>query len=65
METRYFTYPEEEQDSDQNNGIDRLPQRELSSISPLVITVLQRILLQPLWGHDCGAGVFNKRQKST
>jgi hypothetical protein len=49
--TGHSTYPEEEQDSNQHNRINRLPQRELSSISPLVIAILKRILLQPFRSH--------------
>ena len=43
---RLFAYPEEEQDGDQSQRIERLPQTELGSLCPLVIASLQRILLE-------------------
>jgi hypothetical protein len=58
---RYITYPEKEQDSDQDDRIDGLSQRKFSSVGPLVIAVLERILLQPFRSHDCGTQIFNER----
>lgn len=56
-----ITHPEKEQDSDQDDRIYGLSQRKLSSAGPLVITILERILLQPFRSHDCGAQIFNER----
>ena len=40
-----------------------MSQRKLSSIRPLVVTVLQRVLLQPFRSHDYGTRIFNERSK--
>ena len=58
---RHITHPEKEQDSDQDDRIDGLSQRKLSSVGPLVITILERVLLQPFRSHDCGVQIFNER----
>lgn len=38
-----------------------MSQGKLSSVGPLVITILERVLLQPFRSHDCGVQIFNER----
>jgi hypothetical protein len=61
---QYVTHPEKKEYRDKCNRIDRLTQRKLRSLSPLVISILESILLQPFWSHDWGSTqVVHERER--